>query len=184
MNKDPLRVRSFAVRALVGLSRASLNPSTAPELVRKLISRKILDLRHKRRLRDYDEYTVSFEEAISKATQVNISKIKEVVAEKGLECTVVEVKRRAAELGIRYLAGGGFVQLCYVLCRLLKPTIAIETGVAYGWTTVFVLSALRKNGKGSLHSIDRPAFSFGSQSWIASMVPESLKDRWLMYVGA
>ena len=45
----------------------------------------------------------------------------------------------------------------YVLIRLLKPELAVETGVFYGGTTAFILNALHKNKKGRLISIDLPA---------------------------
>lgn len=44
----------------------------------------------------------------------------------------------------------------YVLIRLLKPELSVETGVFYGGTTAFILNALRKNKKGRLLSIDLP----------------------------
>jgi hypothetical protein len=45
----------------------------------------------------------------------------------------------------------------YILIRLLKPRLAVETGVFYGGTTAFILNALHKNRKGRLVSIDLPA---------------------------
>ncbi len=45
----------------------------------------------------------------------------------------------------------------YVLVRLLKPELSVETGVFYGGTTAFLLNGLAKNAKGRLISIDLPA---------------------------
>jgi len=182
-NKDPLRVRSFPVRVAIGLSRALSQPSLAKELGRKLINRKILDPKHKRRLNEYAQYIVSFEEGISKAAQVSVPEVKEILAEKELERTFVDARKLGVERGIPYLAAGGFVQLCYVLCRLHKPEIALETGVAYGWTAIFILTALEKNKKGRLYSIDLPAFALGSSKWSGAMVPDRLRAEWSIRIG-
>lgn len=183
MLQDPLRVRSFPVRAAIGLSRIILQPSFAMELGQKLVNRKVLDSGHRKRLGEYAQYTVGFEEGISRATQATMSEVREVLSERELVRAVIDAQRRATELSIPYLARAGFVELCYVLCRLLKPDIAVETGVAYGWTSMFILSGLEKNGKGCLHSIDLPALDFGSRKWSGVMVPDRLKDRWLSHIG-
>jgi predicted O-methyltransferase YrrM len=45
----------------------------------------------------------------------------------------------------------------YALVRTLRPGIVLETGVANGHSSFFILRALRANGCGELHSIDRSA---------------------------
>ena len=44
--------------------------------------------------------------------------------------------------------------LYYAICRHLAPGNVLETGIANGHSTFFLLQAMRKNGKGSLHSVD------------------------------
>lgn len=66
----------------------------------------------------------------------------------------------------RLESGGPFTQthnadfasgrLCYLVCRVLMPTIVLEKGVAYGVTSAFILQALALNGKGKLLSVDLP----------------------------
>jgi hypothetical protein len=46
--------------------------------------------------------------------------------------------------------------LLYVLIRALKPKIVLETGVASGVSTLFMLQALNHNTHGTLYSIDLP----------------------------
>jgi len=46
--------------------------------------------------------------------------------------------------------------IIYTLIRCLKPRIVIETGVANGASSTFILSALEKNNLGKLYSIDLP----------------------------
>jgi len=47
--------------------------------------------------------------------------------------------------------------ILYILVRLYKPTICLETGVFYGGNTCFILNGLRRNNHGQLISIDLPA---------------------------
>lgn len=46
--------------------------------------------------------------------------------------------------------------MLYILVRLYRPTLCLETGVFYGGTTSFILNALRRNNHGALISIDLP----------------------------
>ena len=50
----------------------------------------------------------------------------------------------------------GFVRAIWLLVRCLRPRHVVETGVAHGLTSRFILEALEKNGDGHLWSIDRP----------------------------
>jgi hypothetical protein len=44
----------------------------------------------------------------------------------------------------------------YAVLRKLRPSVAVETGVANGFSTAFSLLALQANGEGRLYSIDLP----------------------------
>jgi predicted O-methyltransferase YrrM len=72
---------------------------------------------------------------------------------------------------------------CYLLCRTLKPTIVIETGVGYGMTSSFILQALQVNGRGYLHSIDLPPIWPGADRLVGVLVPDELRDRWRLHRG-
>lgn len=88
----------------------------------------------------------------------------------------------------------------YAVLRSLRPRIAVETGVANGFSTAFSLLALQRNGEGHLHSIDLPrevgrdyepgtfyegegraGIPPGSEpGWL---IPPELKERWTLVVG-
>jgi predicted O-methyltransferase YrrM len=69
----------------------------------------------------------------------------------------------------------------YVLCRTLKPNVVVETGVASGMSSSFILRALDKNAKGKLYSIDVPWHTVETKSgWI---IPDRLRDRWDLTLG-
>jgi predicted O-methyltransferase YrrM len=76
-----------------------------------------------------------------------------------------------------------FGRLCYVVCRAFRPKVAVETGVAYGVTSSFLLAALAANGCGVLHSIDRPHPEPGADDLVGSLIPAPLKSRWVLHRG-
>ena len=48
----------------------------------------------------------------------------------------------------------GSAFLMYALVRILRPSVVLETGVANGHSSAFILNALAENGRGELHSVD------------------------------
>ncbi|HLW99419.1 MAG TPA: class I SAM-dependent methyltransferase [Candidatus Acidoferrales bacterium] len=49
----------------------------------------------------------------------------------------------------------GSAFLIYAMVRSSRPSIVLETGVANGHSSFFILRAMHANGHGSLHSVDR-----------------------------
>lgn len=74
-------------------------------------------------------------------------------------------------------------RLCYAVSRATKPSVFIETGVAYGVTSAYLLQALKTNGRGTLYSIDRPPFARDAARYIGALVPEDLKQNWHLHRG-
>ena len=88
--------------------------------------------------------------------------------------------------------------MLYILVRLYKPTVCLETGVFYGGNSCFILNALRRNNFGELISIDLPSneiesndrhFLVGDKEEIPQnlhvgfLIHESLKKRWILIRG-
>lgn len=46
----------------------------------------------------------------------------------------------------------------YCLIRHLSPARVVETGVLHGFSSLLILQALKRNGKGTLTSIDEPSY--------------------------
>ena len=87
----------------------------------------------------------------------------------------------------------------YVLCRTMKPSVVVETGVASGISSSFILRALGKNAKGNLFSIDVP-WQTVKQNWQLKptdevirelpietksgwIIPDHLRNRWELTIG-
>jgi predicted O-methyltransferase YrrM len=75
-------------------------------------------------------------------------------------------------------------RLCYILCRARKPQVVVETGVANGVTSTFILQALEVNGSGELHSIDLPPLAVYDGSEVGSLIPQNLRHRWRLNLGS
>lgn len=84
--------------------------------------------------------------------------------------------------------------MLYAIIRSLKPEVILETGVASGLSSAYMLLALEENKKGKLYSIDLP-FEEGSESdeWASLLpkgeksgwlIPENLRHRWLLKLGS
>ncbi|AHY47604.1 Methyltransferase domain [Rubrobacter radiotolerans] len=84
----------------------------------------------------------------------------------------------------RWAADSVLARCCYLLCRLLRPSVVVETGVAYGVSSAFLLAALAENGRGELHSIDLVPPRRGARRFQGVAVPESLRGRWTLHRGA
>jgi len=68
----------------------------------------------------------------------------------------------------------------YVIVRLIKPDIMIETGVGAGISSTYILRAMELNGKGRLYSIDLPDET-GLSGWA---VPDELRSYWDLRLGS
>lgn len=86
-------------------------------------------------------------------------------------------------------------QILYFLVRKLKPKIVVETGVAAGESTGYILQALKDNGFGKLYSIDLPFqwYIYGNHKLHLDslpagkmpgfLVPANLKTHWKLILG-
>ena len=84
----------------------------------------------------------------------------------------------------RLAADSVLARCCYLMCRLLEPDVVIETGVAYGVSSAFVLRALQENGRGVLHSVDLPPLRQEYERFWGIAVDGSLRSRWRLHRGA
>jgi len=72
----------------------------------------------------------------------------------------------------------------YAAVRALKPETVVETGVASGVSSAYVLLALARNQRGTLHSVE-----IGDSSYLPAgkepgwIVPDRLRTRWRLHIG-
>lgn len=68
--------------------------------------------------------------------------------------------------------------LIYALCEGLEATRVIETGVAYGWSSLALLLSLANRPTGNLWSVDLPYMGRGADAYVGVAVPPQLRQRW------
>ena len=84
---------------------------------------------------------------------------------------------------IDYSISSNSRKFLYILCRITKPKNVIETGVAYGLSSFYILSALNRNEFGKLTSIDSVFRPWQSEEMIGSIIPRNLRKRWKLVLG-
>ncbi|HEV2744326.1 MAG TPA: class I SAM-dependent methyltransferase, partial [Rubrobacter sp.] len=84
----------------------------------------------------------------------------------------------------RWAADSLFARLCYLACRLTTPETVVETGVAYGVSSAYILRAMEQNGRGTLHSVDLPPLRREYERFWGVAVPEDLREGWRLHRGA
>lgn len=75
------------------------------------------------------------------------------------------------------MGGAGNLTLLYHICESLGARNVIETGVAYGWSSLAILQSLR-NREGKLISTDMPYAKMGNENHVGIVLPEELKSYW------
>jgi len=134
--------------------------------------------------------TVSWEEALREVgehLEGDATGILEESALAGIEQDtrrLLEEIRREDPFSQRWAADSLLARCCYLLCRLIQPSAVVETGVAYGVSSAFILRALEENGHGTLHSVDLPPLRREAERFWGIAVPEELRSRWHLHRGA
>ncbi len=94
------------------------------------------------------------------------------VVEQGLE------KERQSKVR---LGGAGDIHLLYTLARKLPARSVIETGVAYGWSSLAMLQGFADSGQdGDLVSVDMAFPKENNDAFIGIVVPDHLRARWTL----
>ena len=124
-------------------------------------------------------------QSIALAGQTTVEIVENFLSEMEELETLNRMKLRVKELNwLGYFRAGPEL---FTLCRLIRPSIVVETGVGSGYSSTYILQALELNQHGSLISIDLPN---ANQAWRLPtgmspgfLVPEILKKRWDLVLG-
>ena len=92
--------------------------------------------------------------------------------------------RAADAFSQRWAADSLFARLCYLACRLVKPETVVETGVAYGVSSAYILKAMEQNGRGTLHSVDLPPLRREYERFWGVAVPDGTGEGWVLHRGS
>lgn len=136
------------------------------------------------------EYEFTAWEAVLEDLDTRLGGVREILEERALHEAEESARRLLADICRedpfvpRWAADSLTARYCYLACRLLEPEIVIETGVAYGVSSSFILRALRENGKGHLYSVDLPPLRRRYEKYWGIAVGEPLMSRWTLLRGS
>ena len=122
--------------------------------------------------------------------EAHLGRVTEILDEPALRETEEDTRRLLKDISggdpfsLRWAADSRFARLCYLSCRLIKPEVIVETGVAYGVSSAFILRAIEENGRGTLHSVDLPPLRREYKKFWGIAVPDALRDRWRLHRGS
>ena len=78
------------------------------------------------------------------------------------------------------MGGPGALELIYYACEYTQAKAVVETGVAYGWSSLAALLSLEKR-KGTLYSSDMPYLGQDGDHYVGYVVPQELKEYWKLF---
>jgi len=143
--------------------------------------------KHCLRLNEYERYSVSLEKTVEVLVGIEQSRITKAM--KKLEASrflqhIELCKQQAGGIGgpLSDILG----LLLYLLVRFSRPEVVVETGVASGFSSSFILKALDRNAKGILHSIDlhcRAGVMVPLGKELGWVVPNEIRYRWNLNLG-
>jgi len=128
---------------------------------------------------------LSREKNLQNFLELEKSEAKEYLSE--ADCIARSMKKLTGnvELGAMFSPLRG--PIVYACIRAMKPTVMVETGVASGSSTCYILHAMELNRKGLLYSIDLPNADKGAPipkdketGWL---VPFKLRHKWKLILG-
>lgn len=90
-----------------------------------------------------------------------------------------EAEKLAAKSQVK-MGGAGAMNFIYTVARYLKPACVIETGVAYGWSSLAFLAAMSENSDNRLISVDMPYVKTGNEPWVGVVVPDRFRKNWTL----
>ena len=98
----------------------------------------------------------------------------------GLDQTIIQDALNQSSKANFKMGGAGHIHLLYDCVRSLKPEIVVETGVAYGWSSLSILKAMDENNIGKLFSIDMPYPRKKNEKDVGIVVPKNLRKNWIL----
>jgi hypothetical protein len=170
----PMLPQATASRKLMNAARrAAQNPQWLRETLRtKLRARADRDRPYS--LADHAQHLCSVPEALQRA-----------FGGREDEYTAVRSQLRIppSPEGAHWGGGQDILDLAGSIVWLRRPAVAVETGVAMGYSTAVILGAMDDNGAGELHSIDLPPLQVDPETFVGRAVPEHVRGRWTLHVG-
>ena len=76
------------------------------------------------------------------------------------------------------MGGEGAISFLYHIVKESKARFILETGVAYGWSSLAVLLAIKDFNSALLISNDMPYIKMNNEDYVGCIISENLKSKW------
>ncbi len=153
-------------------------PDLYPELGRKIIKNTIARGNATKGKEKTNEWAASLaisqEQAIQQFFGISPVKFQQLFSD-----VFYTAERRQDSCPIK-MGGPGAMELIYYACEFTQAKSVVETGVAYGWSSLAALISLKKRN-GTLYSSDMPYLGQNGDQYVGYVVPEDLKKNWKLY---
>jgi predicted O-methyltransferase YrrM len=85
---------------------------------------------------------------------------------------------KLAEKSKVQMGGPGDLELLYSASKLSGAKKLLETGVAYGWSSLALLASIKDDDSSRLISVDMPYPKMNNEEFVGCVVDSSLRDKW------
>ena len=115
---------------------------------------------------------VSVDDAYYRITGKKMTRLREEYG------SIIDKAEKIADRCPVVMGGPGDIDLLYNLVEHVQGDKVIETGVAYGWSSLAILLSLGKREGARLISSDMPYAKVGNEDYVGCVVADELKDHW------
>ncbi len=134
-------------------------------------------------LANYDEPHLRSEAtAWAAARAVTVAEALKVVGLPGsvpaMSSEVLAEASRLAERAEVWMGGAGDLCLLHAAVSLSNSMRVVETGVAYGWSSLAILTALQGRQGARLVSVDMPYPKMNNEGFVGIVIPERYRSYW------
>jgi len=162
------------LKSLLGyLARPRLYPELCRKLYKNIFNRKSAAKGKQEAEIWCAKRAVSQEEAIIKLTKSDYFVYKDFPE-------ILKNAKQIEENTPVKMGGAGALDLIYALCEYTQAKNMLETGVAYGWSSLAGLLSLHKRN-GTLYSSDMPYMGKNNDQYVGCVVPENLHKYWKLF---
>ncbi|TQM21677.1 methyltransferase family protein [Chryseobacterium aquifrigidense] len=174
-NFNTINEMSTVLKTFVAyLKRPALYPELGRKIIKNTVSRRS-PFKGKAKTNSWAaSIAVSQKEAVARLFSMNTDHFRSTYADI-LEKASLKEKECPITMG-----GPGALELIYYACEFTKAQHVLETGVAYGWSSLAILLSLQKRN-GTLYSSDMPYLAQDGDQYVGYVVPENLTKYWQLF---
>ena len=118
--------------------------------------------------------SVSIDKALTKIGLLN----KDMAFEEKIAPAFISNAFELAKESKVQMGGPGDLDLLFAASKLSGAKKLLETGVAYGWSSLALLASIQNDYYGKLISIDMPYPKMNNEKFVGIVVDKSLRNKW------